>query len=68
MRVEAEPGATDDRELLLELLAAHQLSVIEGPAGKLVVVRDRSAPIRRRGALSGLLSNRADGQPVSFEF
>ncbi len=51
MRVEREPRAIEPRALLAEILAPHGITVADGPAGALMLVR--AAPLAPRQAAPG---------------
>ncbi|MDH3525601.1 MAG: TonB-dependent receptor [Acidobacteriota bacterium] len=65
MLVAAEPGATEPRAILAELLAPHGLEAREGAGGTLVVVKSpRPAPAQRT-VIAGTVRNRQGLAPVA---
>lgn len=60
LRVVEEPGAEEPRERLRQLLNPHGLEAVEGPGGRLVVVRRQAAP----ATLRGTVRDRESGEPI----
>ncbi len=64
MRVEVEPVAGSDRELLDQLLAPHGLVAQDGPGGTIVIVA-RAGATGAESSVSGFVRSRADGSGVA---
>jgi outer membrane receptor protein involved in Fe transport len=65
MRVVSQPEATSGRGLLEELLAPHGLTAVDGPGGRLLVVRGGVAPPKTPGGVAGRLISKGSGEPVA---
>ncbi len=65
MKVEVEPTATDDREVLEQLLLPHGLTTQEGPGETLIIVPRSVAGRVGSGPVVGFVRSRADGSGVA---
>ena len=65
MRVEAEPLATDPRQILDEILLPHGLVARDGAGGTLVVVPRSGGPAATLSSISGFVRSRRGSAPVA---
>jgi outer membrane receptor protein involved in Fe transport len=63
MQVQADPASRAPRDIALEILAPHGLTLREGPAGTLLVVR-RVSPSEALGGISGSVRIQGSLRPV----
>lgn len=61
--VEAEPADASPRRALDDLLAPHDLAAVDGPGGRVMVVR-RGGPSRAPGGVRGRVVSRSSALPV----